>query len=73
MDTETTAGTIEAVMIEMKDEAVTMIDAVDMMTETDMEIVEVVMTEDTMIEGEDMMTGKVLYLILVQYKYDKFI
>ena len=59
MDTETTAGTIEAVMIETKDVvAVMMIDAVDMTTETDMVETEAVDTiEDMMIEEVAMMTG----------------
>ena len=59
MDTETTAGTIEAVMIETKDVvAVMMIDAVDTTTETDMVETEAVDTiEDMMIEEVAMMTG----------------
>ena len=59
MDTETTAGTIEAVMIETKDAvAVMMIDAADTMTETDMVETEADTIEDMMIEEEvDMMTG----------------
>ena len=70
MDTETTAGTIEAVMIETKDVvAVMMIDAVDMTTETDMVETEAVDTiEDMMIEEVAMMTGIKVELLILEFQ-----
>ena len=69
MDTETTAGTIEAVMIETKDAAaVMMIDAVDTTTETDMVEIEVDTIEDMMIEEVAMMTGIKVELLILEFQ-----
>ena len=62
MDTETTAGTIEAVMTEMIDAVV--VTTIDVVVDTMTDMIEVATTEDMTIEGVAMMTGTRFELII---------